>query len=165
MIRISEEAKENIIKKALNRNGQTIAEIAQANNVGNSTLSKWVRCFQSGEEKDKHQKSNIASRQATAAERFKHLQETFGKGDDMVGAYCRQHGIYPHQLIKWKADFMTKTPEQKQKQSNAELKELRAENKALKHMIVRKDKVLAETVALLVLKKKAAQIWGENEDD
>ena len=31
--------------------------------------------------------------------------------------------------------------------------------------LVDKDKVLAETVALLVLKKKATQIWGESEED
>jgi len=45
------------------------------------------------------------------------------------------------------------------------LKELRAEIKMLKETILRKDKVLAEAVALLVLKKKAAQIWGVSGDD
>lgn len=165
MIRISEQAKQAIIKKVLSNNGQTMAEIAHANNVGHSTLSKWVRCFKSEGTSAVHKKVVSVASEATLAERFKHVQETFGKEDGMVGAYCRRHGLYPHQLAQWEADFMTKTPDQKQAQSTAELKGLRAENKTLKSIIARKDKVLAETVALLVLKKKAAQIWGESEDD
>ena len=85
--------------------------------------------------------------------------------DAIVGAYCCQHGLYPHQLTQWEADFMTITVQPEKHQTHTELKELRAENKALKHIILRKDKVLAEAVALLVLKKKAAQIWGESEED
>jgi hypothetical protein len=42
---------------------------------------------------------------------------------------------------------------------------VREENRTLKKELRRKDKALAETTALLVLKKKAASIWGEPEDD
>ena len=37
--------------------------------------------------------------------------------------------------------------------------------KALEKEIKRKDKALAETAALLVLKKKAQQIWGDEDND
>ena len=46
-----------------------------------------------------------------------------------------------------------------------ETRQLREENKRLKKELRRKDKALAETSALLVLKKKAHLIWGELEDD
>jgi hypothetical protein len=46
-----------------------------------------------------------------------------------------------------------------------ELKTLRQENRNLKKDLNRKDKALAETSALLVLKKKADLIWGDLEDD
>ena len=164
MTRISESAKQAIIKKALSANGQTGAEIALANNVGRSTLDKWVRHFKS-ENNIKGKQVNGGSSTTTPAERFKHLQATFGQESVMIGAYCRKHGLYPHQLAQWEADFMTNTAHQKHPQPIAELKELRAEIKELKHIIFRKDKVLAETLALLVLKKKATQIWGESEED
>jgi hypothetical protein len=45
------------------------------------------------------------------------------------------------------------------------LRALRAENRELKKALRRKEKALAETAALLVLKKKAELIWGEREDD
>jgi len=50
------------------------------------------------------------------------------------------------------------------KQSEAE-KQLRKENSALRKDLNRKEKALAETAALLVLKKKAQAIWGEPEED
>lgn len=44
------------------------------------------------------------------------------------------------------------------------MKTLRAENKALKKELNRKDRALAETAALLVLQKKVHEIWGNDED-
>ena len=46
-----------------------------------------------------------------------------------------------------------------------ELKKLKAINKKLKVDLNRKDKALAEASALLILKKKADSIWGEDEED
>jgi transposase-like protein len=164
MIRISHDAKQAIIKKVLSKNGQTVAEIAKENNIGLSTLGKWVKsCKTEHSIAEKNQGANTSA--STLADRFKHLQATFGQDSGMVGAYCRQHGLYPHQLTQWEADFMKAPVDLQQLKINSEVKELRAENKALQRIIMRKDKVLAETVALLVLKKKAALIWGEVEED
>lgn len=141
-----------------------MSEIAIDNNIGLSTLSRWLSSVKSVEKNSLNKKSVIGA-SITAVERFKHLQATSGQQSAMVGAYCRKHGLYPHQLTQWEADFMTSSTDPKNQQLTAELKKLRAENKALKQVVVRKDKVLAETVALLILKKKATQIWGEVEED
>jgi transposase-like protein len=161
--RLSEEAKQIIIKKVVCGDGQSMREIALANNIGCSTLHGWVQKFKAENKLEVNPKSPSDT---TQAERFKHLQITLGQEDVMVGAYCRKHGLYPHQLKQWESDFMTKTLSSKNpNQSSAEVKALQTEIKNLKHIILRKDKVLAETVALLILKKKAAQIWGDNEED
>lgn len=161
---LSAEAKQLLVKKVLSGNGQTMTEIALTNNIGLSTLHQWVQRFKS-EHKHETQTKCVAAASATLVERFKHLQATFGQEDVMVGTYCRKHGIYPQQLTQWESDFMKKDTSAKQSESAAELKALRAEIKELKHLLLRKDKVLAETVALLVLKKKVAQIWGDDEED
>jgi hypothetical protein len=57
-----------------------------------------------------------------------------------------------------------KNKDQKPQQGLTELKALRAENKLLKQELRRKNSALAETAALLVLKKKANLIWGVEED-
>jgi transposase-like protein len=165
MTHVSEKTKQAIIKKALCRNGQTLTEIARANNLAISTLSTWLKKAAKTGEEEVVIKSTAAKASLSLAERFKHLLATSGQEDAIISAYCRKHGLYPHQLTQWEADFMTSTAKPEKHKNNSELKELRAENKALKHIISRKDKVLAETVALLVLKKKATQIWGGNEED
>jgi len=164
MTLLSEEAKQAIIRKVLSSNGQTITEIALANNIGRSTLSRWVKHFKS-ESKGETVQKNACDASTTLAERFKHLQSTVGQDDVTVGAYCRKHGLYSHQLAQWEEDFMNQKTPQKNQPQGTELKTLKAENKALKKLLLRKDKVLAEAVALLVLKKKATQIWGGSEED
>lgn len=165
MIRISRDTKQAIIKKVLSKNGQTVAEIAKENNIGLSTLGKWVKSCKTEHSIGGKNQGAFDTSAPTLADRFKHLQATFGQDTGMVGAYCRKHGLYAHQLSQWEADFMKAPVHPKQLQINSEVKELRAENKALNKIIARKDKVLAETVALLVLKKKAALIWEDSEED
>ena len=159
---LSSEAKEIIVKKVLSGE-QTMRKAAASNNIALSTLYEWVKRFKS--ESPLNQPVNDSNKPATVAERFKHLQATAGQEDVIVGSYCRKHGLYPHQLIAWEKEFMTKDAPEKNRQFSTEMKALRAENKSLKKTILRKDKALAETVALLVLKKKATQIWGDSEED
>jgi len=164
MTHLSEEAKLAIVKKVLDNNGRNMAEIALTHNVGYSSLGKWLKKYKS----DAHNPINQSIVNDTSPPlpvRFKHLLSTAGHESDIVGAYCRKNGLYPHQLKQWEADFMTPPNNEKIPKINAELKQLRAENKKLNQIIKRKDKVLAETVALLVLKKKADDIWGEKEED
>ena len=54
---------------------------------------------------------------------------------------------------------------EKEKRQREELIELKRRNKELEKELARKDKALAETAALLALKKKAEAIWGDDEDD
>jgi len=158
---IEELAKQAIIHKALNRGKQTLAEIASSNNVALGTLSHWLY------------KSKCSPKKSTSikidgltgiGDRYKHLKATFGEEDAKVGAYCRKHGLYPHQLAQWETEFMSDSPPVTKQQPGLEIKALQIEVKDLKKIIMLKDKVLAETMALLILKKKAAQIWGDSED-
>jgi len=82
-----------------------------------------------------------------------------------MNEYCRTHGIYPHHLTQWKQAFMSGTPGTQKIKGHSEIKMLKSENKALKKELQRKEKALAETAALLVLKKKAHEIWGTDEDN
>ncbi len=154
-------SKQAIINKALNRGTKTIVEIALANNVASATLRRWLHESKSAMKNSSKNVNGLIS----SGERYRHLKETFGQDDDIIGAYCRKHGLYPHQLAQWETEFMTSPPPLTKQQPNVEIKALQTEVKALKKTIMRKDKVLAETMALLILKKKAIQIWGENEDD
>jgi len=99
----------------------------------------------------------------TRGERLEALLATHGLSEEEVGSWCRQRGIHTHHLAQWRRELV-EGPEERSATAG-ELRSLRQENRGLKKELRRKDKALAETSALLVLKKKAAAIWGEVEDD
>ena len=80
-----------------------------------------------------------------------------------MNAYCREQGIYSHQVMQWKKDFAQEPSSASKASTKAEIKQLKTQNKILTKELNRKDKALAETAALLVLQKKVNAIWGDDE--
>lgn len=81
--------------------------------------------------------------------------------------YCRSKGIHLKELNSWikqcqNANDTKITDPQKLKKS---LKNEQQKNKELEKELRYKEKALAETAALLVLRKKANVIWGEPKED
>ncbi len=84
--------------------------------------------------------------------------------EEKMNAYCREQGVYSHQVKQWKEDFSNGHSSVSKVKSQTQLKQLKRENKTLKKDLNRKEKALAETAALLVLQKKVTAIWGSDED-
>ncbi len=164
MQQLSISAKQAIIEKALAKNGRTLSEIAKSHNIGLSTLGKWLRNYRKNATIGE-QKSIKVNQDLSMSDRWEHLMATAPLDETALGVYCREKGIYSFQLTEWKEAFMAKKDTEKKQSNLAELKALRAENKQLKREVRRKDGALAEATALLILKKKAALIWGGAEDD
>jgi len=169
MAHLSTDAKIAIILQAINRGSRSIAGIAASNNIGQSTLSRWVKHYKQGDIPGSQAlKSNSAldNNPLSAEQKFKHILASNGLDDVSLGKYCRQHGLYAHELTTWKNDLMTgKNTGDNSAAIKAEFNEMKAKNKKLESELRRKDKALAEASALLILKKKADLIWGENADD
>jgi len=165
MSKLSPSARDALVQKALlKNNGHAIREIAKAHNIGYSTLQRWIKCHQDDNIENIKTLGKVGSEQTTA-QRLQHIIATAAFDDTAIGVYCREHGLYSFQLTQWKKAFMTQPTVDTKKSNAVELKALRDENKKLKQELRRKDSALAETAALLVLKKKASLIWGELEDD
>lgn len=97
----------------------------------------------------------------TREEQLDVLLESAKLSEEELGAWCRQKGIHTHHLKKWRKELA-------QEQSGGQdgnVRKLKKEVKDLKKELNRKDKALAETGALLALKKKVDAIWGEEEED
>ena len=169
MAHLSTEAKTAIILQAINRGSRSIEGIAASNNIGQSTLSRWVKHYKQGNIPGSQVlKSNaaLANSPLSGEQKFKHILASNGLDDVSLGKYCRQHGLYAHELTAWKDEFMTsKNTGDNAAEVKAEHTELKAKNTALEKELRRKDKAQAEASALLILKKKADLIWGESEDD
>ena len=162
MAHLSLEAKQAIVTKALTANSRGIKELARSHNIGYSTVLKWLKEYREGRAPFG---GATLGRDLTPSERFGHLVATAALDEAALGVYCREKGLYSHQLNHWKDEFMTKDNSESKRQHSAELKALKAENKRLQKELNRKDKALAETAALLILKKKANLLWGVPEDD
>ena len=93
---------------------------------------------------------------------MQHILATAALDEEAIGSYCRQQGIHSFQINQWKDELMAQDRNKKKSDVDRKaLKSLRDENKRLKKDLHLKDKALAETSALLVLKKKANLIWGD----
>ncbi len=85
---------------------------------------------------------------------------------DQLGAFLRLKGIHSSQLEQWRqaveeASLKALSGTKKKSKSSPEAKRIRELEKDLR----RKEKALAETAALLTLKKKVAEIWGDEDEN
>jgi transposase len=79
-------------------------------------------------------------------------------------AWCREHGVYPAELDKWRLSALAALAEPEEARASPQA--TRQDKKRLKELereLLRKDRALAETAALLVLSKKVAAIFNKAE--
>ncbi|MCB0628066.1 MAG: transposase, partial [Saprospiraceae bacterium] len=101
------------------------------------------------------------SEQWSGEAKFAVVVETLSMTEAEKAAYCREKGLYPEQIERWRQACIGGVGNQR---DDAEpLRNARNEIKRLKRKIDRKDKALAESAALLVLSKKFQALW-EDED-
>ncbi|QVK19635.1 transposase [Mycoplasmatota bacterium] len=93
--------------------------------------------------------------------------ETATLSEVELSKYCRNKGLYVNQVKEWR-DACMQANGGVAKQATELQKQLREKNQELKKLnkeLQRKESALAEAAALLVLRKKASAIWGEDEED
>jgi len=150
---------------------EEISACALSKEVGvhQPTLSRWLRqartVSQMGESgDDKKRNKTKSTRQWKAEDKLRVVQEAATLSDEELGAFLRREGLHMALLEEWRALVMaalSAPTKSKSRKPSPEAKKIRALEKELN----RKEKALAEVAALLVLKKKAAEIWGDGDDD
>ena len=88
------------------------------------------------------------------------LMETGSMSTDDRAAWCRKKGIFPHNLDQWKKDAISAMTSKATKAQTEKERKYKKEIAVLKKDLSRKEKALAETAALLVLKKKPRRSGG-----
>ena len=159
MKRISPERKAGILAKLLPPYNMTVAAVAQMEGISEATLYNWRN--QAKSEGKPVPGADKTTDQWSAEARFAAIVETATFSEAEVAEYCRKKGLYPEQLIQWKQGFLqVSVPVDK-----AALKQSQKEIKQLKKERVRKEKALAEAAAILVLRKKLRDYYGETDGD
>jgi len=102
-----------------------------------------------------------------AAERLQIIIETASLSELELGEYCRKKGIYTHDIQVWKDEIIQNLSGQKagHLEDKKQAKKDKDRIKSLEKELRRKDKALAETAALLVLRKKLQAFYGEGGEE
>jgi len=138
---------------------RTVAYLGNELGVSKKSLYRWLNDFA---HMDKGEVNPLSKKKRpqdwSAEEKYQALMETTGYNAEEVSAYCRRSGVHVSQLEGWKDTCLAGM--RKGPKTDPEKKALKAENHELKRDLRRKEKALAETAALLVLKKKQPKSLG-----
>jgi len=162
MAKISEERKSYILEQMLPPYNLSVSELSRKEGISAGTLYYWRKqlklsgTLMPGNKPTTEQWSN--------ADKLQVIIETANLTECKLSEYCRSKGLYKEQIAQWKDEF-TNIPPVEKTLTRKEEKLIRAENKQLKRELRRKEKALAETAALLVLRKKLNALYGEEPDE
>ena len=142
--------------------------------VSQPTLSKWLRqasldhpprFFEPHSCEEVTMMSVKRPQDWSPEEKLQVVLEASSLPSEELGAFLRSKGLHESHLEQWRSQMLNglhgKASLKKIAKKNAPTKEV----KELKRELARKDKALAEAAALLVLKKKAQSIWGDEDED
>ncbi len=160
----SAEFKANIIEKLLPPHNADVAQLSREMGIPKDTLYSW-RC-----RAREAQGLSRVSEQGKAAERwsseakFAVVIETAALNEAELGEYCRKRGLYSEQIRRWRQACEQANRGAGRPSISETTRADRQRIRELEGELQRKEQALAETAALLVLRKKAQAIWGEAED-
>lgn len=160
--------KARMVQRMAGPEGISASALSKEVGVHQPTLSRWLRqartvssMGESGNDKKRHHPKS--TRQWSAEDKLRVVQEAAKLGDEELGAFLRREGLHLAQLDEWRALVMSALSapsKSKSRKSSAESKRIRGLEKELN----RKEKALAEVAALLALQKKVREIWGDGDD-
>jgi transposase len=170
----SEPFRTKLVQKMLVPNARPVSALAREAGVPEGTLFRWKKEVTLGAmptdgPDDKPASSNNPPQQWSAEEKLAVVFEAAAVAEAEIGAFLRRRGLHAAQLAEWRkqvteaaiAELRGRGGRAGRKAANVEARRVRDLERELK----RKDKALAEVGALLVLKKKAQAIWGDEDDD
>jgi transposase-like protein len=168
MRRYCEAVKADVRRRMSPPHRQSVARISEELGIHVITLYKWRKAWRlQGEVVPASEK---APEGWSATDKFTVVLETAGLNATELSAYCRERGLFPEQVERWReaSQDANDKPVLTLKEQK-ELEKLRAQDqreiKRLKQELRRKEKALAEAAALLMAAKKIQAFWGEDGDD
>lgn len=156
-MRYGQAFKDRAVARLLPPESSAVADVAREVGINVQTLERWRATALTGPARD---------RIWTAAARLEAVIITAALNDSQSSEWCRAQGLYPAELAKWcsSATAALATPEE----ARASPQQTRVDRKRIKELereLLRKDRALAETAALLVLSKKVSAIFHKDADE
>ncbi|MHB1241064.1 MAG: IS3 family transposase [Gammaproteobacteria bacterium] len=146
MARYGQAFKERAVARLLPPESSSVETVAREIGVGVTTLERW---------RSQALAQPARTRTWTAAARLEAVIVTVALDEAGKSAWCREHGVYPSELEKWRQSAVAALADPEEvRASPQQTRQARRRIKQLEREVTRKDRALAETAALLVLSKK-----------
>ena len=165
----SAERKEAVLRRMMPPENKAVSELARETGITEQTLYTWRRQLKNqgmpvpGDGKNPEGWSS--------EDKFAVVLETAALNEAELAEYCRRKGLYVEQIAAWREAWReacrsaNATAGEQAHSQREQSKEDKKRIRQLEKELHRKEKALAEAAALLVLRKKAQAIWGDNEED
>lgn len=156
--------KAKMVQRMAGPEGRSAAALSKEVGVSQTSLSNWLRTAKVRPMDDARGRSQLERRPEdwSADEKLAAVSEARGLDEAKLGEFLRRRGIHQSQLAQWQQTALDALGgPSKPSRPSADSKRVRE----LEKQLLRKDRALAETAALLVLQKKARAIWGAGDDD
>ncbi len=165
MASYSSEMKETMVRKLCVPGGPSALQLSKQTGISQTSLSRWKREFGSPVSMD-----NRELKDWTPEQKLQAVIETGSMNGEDLGAYLRKNGLHSADLETWKKEIAEAFAASGKKtrgrpRKDPELVRAEEEIKQLKRDLRRKEKALAEQTTLVMLQKKAQEIWAKYEDD
>jgi transposase-like protein len=151
--------KTRMLRRLIGPSAVSANALAREVGVGQTMLSRWLR-----ESRTVEPMSSSKKKRWTGAEKLRVLLEARGLNETDLGALLRREGLHESDLTAWQAAAEAALSPSRRAVSSPEAQRDQRRIHALERELRRKDAALAETAALLVLKKKVQEIWGDEDD-
>src|SRR5512135_1117213 len=156
-----DEQKARLIERMLPPGQASVPRVAQETGMPRDTLYGWRRQALRARGLSTPPAAGNGERWSSP-EKFAMVVETAALSAVERGEYCRKRGIYPEHLQTWRR-ACEQANGGSSPRTHSERSTERRRIQALESELRCKEKALAETAALLVLRKKAQAIWGAGE--
>jgi len=163
--RYTEETKASILKRMMPPNNESVSQISKEFGITEPTIYKWRK--EARIAGNPTPGDGQVSEKWSSEDKFLVVMETYAMNQADLADYCRKKGLYKEQIEAWRESCLNANGRESNqtKQLNQELKEEKRKAKTLEKDLLKKEKALAEAAALLLLRKKAQAIWGDQEDE
>ena len=156
---------EQALIKVRERGARSVQDVANDLNMNVGTLRKWTSKSNrkvAASDPRALLPDDLPAQSWCTVQRFQALLETHAMPQTQLYAWCREKGLFEHQLKAWRDAFCT-APAGDARESKAALRELQVKHEGLQRELRRKEKALAEAAALLVLQKKFRALLGDED--
>ena len=160
------EFQEQALIKVRDRGTRSVLDVAADLHMSVGTLRKWIS--KSNQTKGEvvapavKLPDDLPAQSWGAAQRLQALLETHVMPQTQLHAWCREKGLFEHQLKAWRDAFCS-VPASDSRESKTALRELQVKHDGLQRDLRRKERALAEAAALLVLQKKFQALLGDED--